>query len=155
MRLLMLHVSECNPDPRLNREGLYLQSKYPDLSIKIIGVRYNNSLPRFEKINERFYIERIWVPRIPLIKYIYYWIFIWIFFHRLEIDVIQANNVVALPPAVWISRKKTPILFDSHEFFPGMLSAKFGKPIYYLFSAIEKHYVKYPIKIFNVNASIQ
>ena len=114
-KILNLLFNDFTNDNRVLKESRTLQSNGFD--VKLLATHFKKELPK-EELIEGFKVKRINVGRIKLLplNLILFWIKS-VFLYKKE-DIIHANDLYALPPAVFIKKfinKRVKIVYDCHE----------------------------------------
>ena len=114
-RVLNLLFNDFTNDNRVLKESRTLQLK--GFNVTLLATHFKRELPK-EEVIEGFKVRRINVGRIKLLplNLILFWIRV-VFLYKKE-DIIHANDLYALPPAVFIKKfinKRIKIVYDCHE----------------------------------------
>ncbi|MHA2335456.1 MAG: glycosyltransferase family 4 protein [Candidatus Hodarchaeales archaeon] len=135
-RVLMFLLDECNPDMRVLKEAEVLGNQ--GFKVIIVAARYTKKLSKRQVHNSNVLIIREDIIKKPLIKYFHFWLKCWIKYRKSTSKWIHCHDLNALPPGFIIKKKGMNLVYDSHDLFPHMLSAVYGKIGYYCFAALEK-----------------
>jgi len=115
-KVLNLLFNDFTNDNRVLKESRSLQSNGFDVTL--LATHFKKELPK-EEVIEGFKVRRVNVGRIKVLplNLILFWIKV-VFLYKRE-DIIHANDLYALPLAVFIKKfinKRVKIVYDCHEY---------------------------------------
>ncbi|MHA2363864.1 MAG: glycosyltransferase family 4 protein [Candidatus Hodarchaeales archaeon] len=153
LRILFIQATEMNPDIRVMKEIHSLVKK--GHKIELLGIKYSSDVPSKELIEGKHLITRLNIPSSKLLKYLSFWILAFFFVCRWKGDVAHCCNTPALPIAYFLKLfKGVYLVYDSFEFFPGMIRGAYGRIAYYLMLSIEFFLIKRCDAVITVNETI-
>ena len=138
----MFLLNDFNIDNRVLKEAVSLQKN--DFQVYIVATHFNKELKVFQTYEPGIKVIRENILNISFIKYVHFWIKSIRLFRKAPVDVIVCHDLNALPIGVYIKKmqqNKPKLIYDSHEFFPAMISEFFGFVSYWIFVSLEKRLI--------------
>lgn len=136
--VIMLLLNDYNGDLRVQKQAHTLRNQ--QFQVRILATHSDKRLKGFENHRNGTTITRYSVSSIPFVKYFIFWMIAFFKILSQNPAVIVAHDLHTLPAGVLIKifKKKVRLVYDTHEFFPGMVGEELGGVFYWIFVWLEK-----------------
>ncbi|MHA1828502.1 MAG: glycosyltransferase family 4 protein [Candidatus Heimdallarchaeaceae archaeon] len=139
LNILMCVLSTVAPDVRVEKEARYLSQK--GNKVTIIAIDPKKGLPKAET-RDGYKILRVQSTRKIFFKYFEYWDSVQKLVKNQFFDIIHLHDLNVLPLVSKLKDKGKFFIYDSHENFPEQMSETFGFPALWVYTLLEKHFIK-------------
>ena len=146
--ILMVVLSSVNPDVRVEKEARFLALSGHSVTILCIDPT-DGDLP-FSEYREGFQIIRVPSRKKLFFKYFEFWKQALKYIKSQSYDIIHFHDLNVLPIASKVSPYTRAIIYDAHENFPEQMSETYGIIAYWVYTMLERHYIKFADEIITV-----
>ncbi|MCG3216510.1 MAG: glycosyltransferase family 4 protein [Candidatus Heimdallarchaeota archaeon] len=137
--ILMVVLSTVAPDVRVEKEARYLVNE--GHKVTIIATNPSGDLPEEEE-RDGYLITRIPIRRKLFFKYFEFWKKARRIVGKKKYDIIHLHDLNILPLASKLADNCKILIYDSHENFPEQMSETFGFSALWIYTLLEKYYIK-------------
>jgi glycosyltransferase involved in cell wall biosynthesis len=137
--ILMIVLSTVAPDVRVEKEARFLASKCNQVTV--IATNPKGNLPEKEK-RDGYTIKRIPIKKKLFFKYFEFWKGVRKLVENEKYDIIHFHDLNVLPLASKLKENSKILIYDSHENFPEQMSETFGFPALWVYTWMERKYIK-------------
>lgn len=144
--VLMLLTNSYDPDPRVRQEALALIRM--GCRVKLLAWDRDLKSPAFECM-EGVEVERVFLPskhgRGTTQIFFYAWLYLKMFWRvlRTRFDAVHCHDLDTLPLGFVVGKlKRKPIIYDSHESFPDMLTGNIHPAVQRALVRLENFFIR-------------
>ncbi len=137
--ILMVVLSTVAPDVRVEKEARYLVNE--GHKVTIIATNPLGNLPEEEE-RDGYIILRVPIKKKLFFKYFEFWKQVRRIVSDKQYDIIHLHDLNVLPLASKLSKNSKILIYDSHENFPEQMSETFGFPALWVYTLVEKYYIR-------------
>ncbi|MHA1953421.1 MAG: glycosyltransferase family 4 protein [Candidatus Heimdallarchaeaceae archaeon] len=137
--ILMIVLSTVAPDVRVEKEARFLASK--GNQVTVIATNPKGDLPEEEK-RDGYTIKRVPIKRKLFFKYFEFWKKVRKLIGNDKFDIIHFHDLNVLPLSSKLKSNSKILIYDSHENFPEQMSETFGFPALWIYTWMERKYIK-------------
>ena len=137
--ILMIVLSTVAPDVRVEKEARFLADK--GSQVTIIATNPKGELPEEEK-RDGYTIKRVPIKRKLFFKYFEFWKKVRKLVGDEKFDIIHFHDLNVLPLSAKLKNNSKIMIYDSHENFPEQMSETFGFPALWVYTLLEKYYIR-------------
>ena len=137
--ILMVVLSTVAPDVRIEKEARYLVNE--GHKVTIIATNPQGKLPEEEE-RDGYVILRVPIKKKLFFKYFEFWKQVRKIVDDRKYDIIHLHDLNVLPLAKKLSKNCKILIYDSHENFPEQMSETFGFPAFWVYTLLEKYYIR-------------
>ncbi len=137
--ILMIVLSNVNPDIRVEKEARFLASQ--GNKVTVIGIDRTGSLPKEEE-REGFTIIRVPSRKKAFFKYFEFYNNVKKTVGNTHYDFIHFHDLNALPALSKLKSNGDHFIYDSHENFPEQMSETYGILALWVYTLIERYFIK-------------
>ena len=140
LKVLMIVLSSVAPDVRVEKEARFLTQN--GHNVTILAIDRKGDLLREEK-RDGYKIIRFQSKKKLFFKYFEFWKNVIDYVKDFTYDIIHFHDLNVLPLASKLRKNAKVLIYDAHENFPEQMSETYGVIAYWVYTLIEKHYLKY------------
>lgn len=135
----MVVLSTVAPDVRVEKEARFLASK--GNQVTVIATNPIGGLAEEEK-RDGYTIKRVPIKKKLFFKYFEFWKKVRKLVGDEKFDIIHFHDLNVLPLSSKLKKNSKILIYDSHENFPEQMSETFGFPALWVYTWMERKYIK-------------
>ncbi|MHA1302848.1 MAG: glycosyltransferase family 4 protein [Candidatus Heimdallarchaeaceae archaeon] len=138
-KILMVVLSNVNPDVRVEKEARFLAFKGHEVTV--VGIDRSSTLPKKE-VRDGYTILRVPSKKKLFFKYFEFYNNVKHLVKDEHFDYIHFHDLNALPAISKLKKNGDFFIYDSHENFPEQMSETYGFLAQWVYTLIERHFIK-------------